>query len=749
VNASAQSRRRVRIAARVALLSWAVTIATLTAFVAFEIPAQRRTFIENLHSKARGISVSLQDITAGAILEEDFSAVIDHCRNVLEGDPTIEFLVATKDEGFSLLNLARAPTSETDDAEGTRGYRWSMEQLDESWRPVRREAFGRIEDIPIVGTRVYRFARPFDYAGVQWGWIHVGLSLDGYHAAMTSVYRRTLLLAIVCLLASLAASIAYARRIVRPLHRVARVVSRVAAGDLDARADIRTGDEIQDLAWSINRMTLTLQHRDRILQGVRFAAEQFLRGGCSDEVIRTVLDHLLHAADFSRVYVFTNEILPDGDLGMSYTHEVVAPGVSEQIGEPSLRHFSYRANGFGDWADILARGEPIYGLVEPMPSPVREVLQAQGIQSICIMPVFVESAWWGFIGFDQCDHPRVWSRAEIDSLRAAAEMLGAAVERARVQDALLEAKNTLEERVRLRTHELEEQVAAKETALASLADAQQRLLTTSRLAGMAEVANGVLHNVGNVLNSVNLSVHDLSERIGSSRIAHLRQAVGLIQAQNGSLASFLTDDPRGRALPGFLAKLADHFEDERVGLAREANRLVSSIEHIKEIVSTQQSYARVLGAIEALSPVELVDDAVRLNASAVKRHSLRIERRYEPTPHVLADRHKVAQILVNLVSNAKDAVAERPIEQRLVTLCIRRHGTRHVALAVTDNGIGIAPENLARIFQHGFTTKTHGHGFGLHASALGAHEMGGRLTVESPGVDRGATFTLLLPAADA
>ena len=115
------------------------------------------------------------------------------------------------------------------------------------------------------------------------------------------------------------------------------------------------------------------------------------------------------------------------------------------------------------------------------------------------------------------------------------------------------------------------------------------------------------------------------------------------------------------------------------------------------------------------------------------------------------DKHKVLQILVNLISNAKYALSDSDAKERQLTIAISRQPSRassddgFAEVSITDNGIGIARENLIRIFGHGFTTKKNGHGFGLHSGALAAKEMGGSLSVQSAGPGKGATFTLSLP----
>ena len=292
-------------------------------------------------------------------------------------------------------------------------------------------------------------------------------------------------------------------------------------------------------------------------------------------------------------------------------------------------------------------------------------------------------------------------------------------------------------------HEIEERVRAEQ----EVDQLHKQVLATSRQAGMAEVATGVLHNVGNVLNSVNISTALLTEHVKKSRIQNVGRLAELLRSHDHDLAEFLTSDPKGRALPGYVAELGQRLESERVKMLAEIEALGANIEHIKEIVAMQQNYAKVHGVTETLPLLELVEDAMRMNAAAFVRHGVTLERDFADIPPVTVDKHKVLQVLTNLLRNAKYAVDEIPIEPKLVRVSIRADAEGFALVIVRDNGVGIPPENLTRIFGHGFTTRRDGHGFGLHSGALAAKEMGGRLHVHSDGLGAGAVFTLALPLA--
>jgi PAS domain S-box-containing protein len=273
----------------------------------------------------------------------------------------------------------------------------------------------------------------------------------------------------------------------------------------------------------------------------------------------------------------------------------------------------------------------------------------------------------------------------------------------------------------------------------------KRLLESSRLAGMAEVATGVLHNVGNVLNSVNVSSTLICNQVRSSRASRLRDVILLLNNNSANLADFLANDPKGKIIPSYLNNLSERLAEEQQELLKELELLVKNIEHIKEIVAMQQNYARVSGIIESLSVRNLLEDALQMHAAALARHGILVIREYHDVPVISMDKHKVLQILVNLIRNAKYAMDSAARRDKRLTVSILINSENMVQISVTDNGIGISQENLTRIFSHGFTTKRDGHGFGLHSGAIAAREMGGRLYARSGGAGHGATFVLELP----
>ena len=288
-------------------------------------------------------------------------------------------------------------------------------------------------------------------------------------------------------------------------------------------------------------------------------------------------------------------------------------------------------------------------------------------------------------------------------------------------------------------------ITERKEAELELERTHKQLLDASRFAGMAEVASNVLHNVGNVLTSVNVSANLVSECVRDAKVAGLGRAAAMLKEREKDMVAFLTMDERGRKLPAYLTQLAEHLQGNQKLALKELAALRDNIEHIKETVAMQQSYAKLCGVSEIVEVNSLIEDSLRMNAAALARHGVSVNREIDGgVPAISIDKHKVLQILVNLIRNAKYACDDTERQDKQITIRVSTVVGR-VRIAVIDNGVGISPENMNRLFRHGFTTRKTGHGFGLHSGALAAKELGGSLTAKSDGLGRGASFTLELP----
>lgn len=301
----------------------------------------------------------------------------------------------------------------------------------------------------------------------------------------------------------------------------------------------------------------------------------------------------------------------------------------------------------------------------------------------------------------------------------------------KMNNQLQTANERLEQRVEERTRELLE--------------AERELIDAARMAGMAEIATNVLHNVGNVLNSVNVSAELITRKLSTSKTLGLGKAVKMINEHAEDLGQFMTHDEKGKLLPLYFNQLVDSIAAEQSSIVDELAQLTKSIDHIKDIVATQQAYAGAARLVEPLNVVDLFEDALRMNSGALNRHHVTVTKDYQATPTIIGDKHRLLLILINLISNAKYALSKVSDHERHMTLGVRIIDNATLCFSVKDEGEGIAAENMTRIFNHGFTTRKEGHGFGLHSCALAAVEMNGHLRVHSDGPGQGAVFTLEIP----
>lgn len=288
-------------------------------------------------------------------------------------------------------------------------------------------------------------------------------------------------------------------------------------------------------------------------------------------------------------------------------------------------------------------------------------------------------------------------------------------------------------------------ITERKKAEQQLEETHQRLVEAAHKAGMGEVATDILHNVGNVFNSINISANSIRETLLTSKTKNLKKIIDLITEHADELASFLTEDEKGKHIPIYLSEVAKFMVQEQADITEKIHTLTRNLEHVKQVIKSQQKYAKAVG-VEVLTSIrEIIDDAIQINQEGLTRHNVDLKLELTKLPNIYIDKQHVLQILVNLISNGKYAVSKSQKKKKL--LIIRSYKIRKdkLRIEVEDNGIGISKQNITKIFQHGFTTKEKGHGFGLHSSCLAAREMEGSLTVHSDGSEQGATFILELP----
>lgn len=286
----------------------------------------------------------------------------------------------------------------------------------------------------------------------------------------------------------------------------------------------------------------------------------------------------------------------------------------------------------------------------------------------------------------------------------------------------------------------EQLIISKEKML----ETQQQLYINAHEAGMAQVATNVLHNVGNILNSANISAALVKETIQHLEVSNLISVAKMMDDHKANLANFLTEDDKGMLLSRYLKNISHYWQEEQQKMIDEVNNLIKHIDHIKDIVSAQQSLSGLGGVEQEVNVAKVLNDAIKISAADFDQHGIKVEIVNHLVKPVMIDKIKLMQILINLIRNAKEALINSKNE-KILKVNIYNKTPERFTIEIIDTGEGIRKEDLVHIFTHGYTTKKKGHGFGLHSCALAAQEMQGNLSAYSQGPGTGATFILDLP----
>ena len=285
-----------------------------------------------------------------------------------------------------------------------------------------------------------------------------------------------------------------------------------------------------------------------------------------------------------------------------------------------------------------------------------------------------------------------------------------------------------------------------------LRELNAQIISSAREVGMADVSVSILHNVGNVLNSVNVSSNLLVENLQKSHFKRFFDVCELIRKNQDKLVYYLFEDEKGKLIPQYLIDLADTMREDYAVSCSEVSNINEKIQNIRDIVMAQQSLSRVNAIHEKIRLTDIVKTTLMMVGTQLAEKNVKVVEDYHDVPEIYIDRSRLMQIIVNLLQNAKDALLEdssgKAEKQIIITTKISEDDSSKILLVVEDNGVGISQENIAKIFGYGLKKKKHGHGIGLHSSAISASELGGKLRMESDGVGKGARFILELPLTE-
>lgn len=275
---------------------------------------------------------------------------------------------------------------------------------------------------------------------------------------------------------------------------------------------------------------------------------------------------------------------------------------------------------------------------------------------------------------------------------------------------------------------------------------QSQLISASRQAGMAEVASGVLHNVGNAMNRISVSAGLMIEKcvsIAKPCDTLDRVEVELNRALNDETES-ADSSSQSEGLIRLLAAIRRGLATVQEEMTGELDVVRSQVETVNRILQAQEVYAKAEILPESVEFAALIDHAIDAALAAVPAHDVQVVREYEDQPVGISSSSRIMSIVTNLISNAVYAVSSADRANPQVRVSLREHD-ESVRIVVVDNGVGIELQDLNRIFSQGYSTRSNGLGVGLHASILAARELNGSLTAESRGPGRGAEFILEIP----
>ena len=273
----------------------------------------------------------------------------------------------------------------------------------------------------------------------------------------------------------------------------------------------------------------------------------------------------------------------------------------------------------------------------------------------------------------------------------------------------------------------------------------EQLLDTSRKLGMAEVASDVLHNVGNALNSINVSIGVIADLLKNSMVGDVGRISQLFHKHREDLGNFFSSNPKGIQIPAYLEKLAGQLVEEQQVAIAELARLRENAQNAQQCVAVQQDLAKPSGITEEISVIELMEEALTLNQELLENSQIDVSREFQEIPQLIVDKHQVLEVMVDVIRNACQAMASVSTKQLIVRAKLIPGPPDSVCLEVQDSGVGIAADDLIKIFGQGYNTKNGGRGMSLHSGALMAKNLGGALRAHSEGIGHGATFSLELP----
>ncbi len=500
-----------------------------------------------------------------------------------------------------------------------------------------------------------------------------------------------LLVSLIALVIGFLATRRQAATITSPLAQLTEAADTIASGDYNVRVDLNSGDEIEILASSFNKMTADLKRSYDALADLNKTLEE--------KVQQRTKELVASERKFRTLFEESADAILLGDENELFDCN------------PAM----LRLLGCDDKNVLLAMS----------PDDLSPRFQPEGGSSAeLIRDKYKKVLEDGSQLFE-------WTCKRLDNSEFPSEIVVTGFE--------------LDDRPVL--HKVYRDITERKKTEEMLRKAQQRLLETAHSSGMAEIATGVLHNIGNILNSVNISTEEMGLTLKNSKVVGFLKANEMIRNHQGDLGAFFTAHPKGKLIPGYYLSLGEAISEEQKTLTDEVTALTTKINMMRDVISTQQNYAKAGLYTENVSVIDLIEDSLKLNLASLQKKGVKVVKNYTSDPKGSVAKVKLVHVLTNLIKNAKEAMQDNDSKnkEQILEIIMRKVENNEVVVAIKDNGIGISDEHKDKIFNHGFTTKPTGHGFGLHTCANFMTEMGGTLDVSSEGLGLGAEFEIRFP----
>ena len=444
--------------------AWGLVTLTLLIFIIGTLPHQRKVLEERMKSEANDIAGSIGQVTATAIINNDYGFTVDHCLKILQESNSILYIEIVRKDGFSLVFFSD---------------NWKIDTLkDDLDLPNSNTGVSRFVYSKLVNQEVFHYSYPFSYSQINWGRINVGMSLKRFNQNADDLYYRTLILALISILVGFIASIYFAGKLTKPIRQLDTVSNEVALGNLNARVTISSQNELGRLANSFNKMTESLKNSQDTLE--KKVDERTAELAKINEVLKVEINEKLQAESRLKQYnsrlealdkiykgiisaksvdeIINETILNINNLFPSISRSIVALA-DKNAGDARIFCSNFNNPQLKDEALLkitneckseifsLNPSEDLYSVKDLSKAAHRSLFEEKlyeiGIRSFISTLLIIDERIIGFMNISS-DKPDSFNRENIEVLTVVANQLAVAVYQAQLQEKIAEHTKNLQ-----------------------------------------------------------------------------------------------------------------------------------------------------------------------------------------------------------------------------------------------------------------------------------------------------------------